>query len=82
MEAAVDSLAEGGEVDSEGASVGRGTRATSVEGRDTGPSTARDQVTKPGAHKEKRNVVPLLMPSNGNTLNQNLKAGLMVAFIL
>lgn len=44
MEAAVDTLAEGGEADSEGASVGRGTRATSVEGRDTGPSTARDEV--------------------------------------
>lgn len=44
MEAAVDILAEGGEVDSGGASVGRGTRATSVEGRDTGPSTARDEV--------------------------------------
>lgn len=44
MEGAVGTLAEEGEVDSEGASVGRGTHATSVEGRDTGPCTARDQV--------------------------------------
>lgn len=40
----MDTLAEEGGVASEGASVGRGTRATSVEGRDTGPSTARDKV--------------------------------------
>lgn len=44
MEGAVGTLAEEGEVDSEGGSVGRGTHATSVEGRDTGPSTARDEV--------------------------------------
>lgn len=44
MEGAGDTLADEAEVDSEGASVGRGTRATSVEGRDTGPSTARDEV--------------------------------------
>lgn len=41
-------LAEEGEADSEadseGGSVGKGTHATSVEGRDTGPSTARDEV--------------------------------------
>lgn len=36
--------AEEGEAASEGGSVGRGTRATSVGGRDTGPSTARDEV--------------------------------------
>lgn len=40
----VDTLAEEGGVDSEGGSVGRGTHASSVEGRDTGPSTARDEV--------------------------------------
>lgn len=41
---AADTLAEDGEADSGGGSAGRGTPATSVEGRDTGPSTARDQV--------------------------------------
>lgn len=40
----VDTLAEEEGVDSEGGSVGRGTPATSVERRDTGPSTARDEV--------------------------------------
>lgn len=39
-----DTLAEGAEVDSEEGSVVRGTHATSVERRDTGPSTARDEV--------------------------------------
>lgn len=42
----VDFLAEGGEVASEGASIARGIPATSVEGRDTGPWTARDEVTR------------------------------------
>lgn len=40
----MDILAEGGGVDSEGHSVVRVTPATSVEGPDTGPSTARDEV--------------------------------------
>lgn len=44
----VDTSAEEGGVDSEGGSVGRGTPATSVEGRDTGPSTAGDQVKTKG----------------------------------
>lgn len=46
----VDTLAEEGGVDSEGGSVGRGTHATSVEGQDTGPSTARDEVMPHGAN--------------------------------
>ena len=40
----MDFLAEEGGVDSEEGSIGRETPATSVEGRDTGPSTARDEV--------------------------------------
>lgn len=43
MEAVATSAEEGG-ADSEGGSVGRGTRATNVEGRDTGPWTVRDEV--------------------------------------
>lgn len=39
-----DFLAEEGGADSEGGSTDKGTPATSVEGPDTGPSTARDQV--------------------------------------
>lgn len=41
----MDILAEDGEEASEGGSVDRVTPATSVEGPDTGPSTARDEVT-------------------------------------
>lgn len=40
----MDILAEEGGGDSEGRSVARVTPATSVEGLDTGPSTARDEV--------------------------------------
>lgn len=39
-------LAEDGGVDSEGGSVDRETPVSSVEGPDTGPWTARDQVTQ------------------------------------
>lgn len=46
----MDTLAEEGGVDSEGGTVGRGTPATSVERRDTGPSTARDEVRPHRAH--------------------------------
>lgn len=46
----MDILAEGGGVDSEGGSIARVTPATNVEGRDTGPTTARDEVTQTDAH--------------------------------
>lgn len=45
----MDILAEEGGVDSEGHSVVRVTPATSVEGPDTGPSTARDEVIQSDA---------------------------------
>lgn len=43
-------LAEEGGEDSEGGSVARVTPATSVEGPDTGPSTAKEQVIHNDAH--------------------------------
>lgn len=48
----LDSLAEEGGVDSEVGSVVRVTPATSVEGRDTGPWTAKDQVIDSDAYSE------------------------------
>lgn len=45
----MDILAEEGGVDSEGHSVVRVTPATSVEGPDTGPWTARDEVIQSDA---------------------------------
>lgn len=48
----LDSLAEEGGVDSEGGSVVRVTPVTSVEGPDTGPWTAKDQVIDCDAYSE------------------------------
>lgn len=48
----LDSLAEEGGVDSEVGSVVRVTPATSVEGPDTGPWTAKDQVIDSDAYSE------------------------------
>lgn len=48
----LDSLAEEGGVDSEVGSVVRVTPATSVEGLDTGPWTAKDQVIDSDAYSE------------------------------
>lgn len=48
----LDSLAEEGGVDSEVDSVVRVTPATSVEGPDTGPWTAKDQVIDSDAYSE------------------------------
>lgn len=56
----LDTLAEEGGGASEGASAGRGTPATSVERRDTGPSTARDEVKTPPVLP----YVPLVPDSN------------------
>ncbi len=58
---AVGILAEDGGVDSEGGSVGRVTPATSVEGPDTGPSTARDEVTQSDAHSRIKDCRILLV---------------------
>lgn len=46
-----DILAEEGGVDSEAGSVDRETPATSVEGADTGPSTAGGEVTQSDANQ-------------------------------
>lgn len=47
-----DFLAEEGGEDSEGGSVARVTPATSVEGPDTGPWTARDKVIQSDAYSQ------------------------------
>lgn len=55
-----DFSAEDGGAASEGHSVAKGTPATSVEGWDTGPSTARDEVGHQGGTVQINSICALL----------------------
>lgn len=56
-----DFSAEDGGAASEGHSVAKGTRATSVEGWDTGPSTAPDEVGHQGGTVQINSTCALLL---------------------
>lgn len=67
----LDFLAEDGGVDSEGGSVARVTPATSVEGPDTGPSTARDEVIQSDARSRIKDCCICFFDKKTNETDSN-----------